>query len=89
LRRELRSAERFSDAAIIFGSVSLKTPRLRSSASLCSVTRCDQRFEEVLLAEVFLRTEPAFRADFLAGLFRVVLRAILRSAIINSLFEPK
>jgi hypothetical protein len=43
LRRELRSAERFRDAAIFFGSVSLKTPCFRSSASLSLVTRSDHR----------------------------------------------
>jgi hypothetical protein len=43
LRRLLRSAERLSDAAICFGSRKVNTPPLRSSASLVSVTRFDQR----------------------------------------------
>src|SRR5216684_3426346 len=43
LRRLLRSADRFSDAAIRLGSRDVKTPSSRVSASLCSVTRRDQR----------------------------------------------
>jgi hypothetical protein len=58
-----------SDAAIFFALVSLKTPRLRSSASLSRVTRCDQRFGAPLRAERF-------------AVFPVVL---LRGAIPNSL----
>src|ERR1700730_8989332 len=42
-RRVLVSAERFSAAAIRFGSRHVKTPGFRSSASLCSVTSCDPR----------------------------------------------
>jgi hypothetical protein len=53
LRRELRPAERFSEAAICFGSRNLKTPRRRSSASLSQVTRCDQRFGAVLRPRAF------------------------------------
>lgn len=79
LRRELRSAERLSEAAIFFGSVSLKTPCLRSSASLPWVTRCDQRFGDGFaadfLAEVSFRTVPGFWA-----LVRRVWRATLRAA---------
>jgi hypothetical protein len=60
LRRELCSAERFSEVAIFFGLVSVNTPRLRSSASLSFVTRCDQRFGAArfarLRALVFPRT---------------------------------
>jgi len=41
--RVLRSAERLSEAAIRFGSFKVKTPCLRSSASLSRVTRRDQR----------------------------------------------
>src|SRR3979490_2646446 len=43
LRRLLRSAERFNEAAIRLGSLEVKTPPSRVSASLCSVTSCDQR----------------------------------------------
>ena len=43
LRRWLRSAERFSDAAIFLGSFMAKTFCWRSSASLCLVTSLDQR----------------------------------------------
>src|SRR5215470_11474498 len=42
-RRELLSADRFKDAAIRLGSRDVKTPLSRLSASLCSVTCCDQR----------------------------------------------
>jgi hypothetical protein len=42
LRRWLRAAERFNDAAIRLGLLWLKTPRSRSSASLSLVTRADQ-----------------------------------------------
>ena len=43
LRRRLRSAERLSERAIARGSFKEKTPLSRSSASLVSVTCCDQR----------------------------------------------
>src|SRR3981189_2685227 len=43
LRRLLRSADRFNDAAICLGSFDVKTPLSSVSASLCSVTRRDQR----------------------------------------------
>jgi hypothetical protein len=55
LRRELRSAERLSEAAIRFGSRKVKTPRLRSRASLSFVTRCDHRFDEDRVAVAFRR----------------------------------
>lgn len=42
-RRLLLSADRFKDAAIRLGSRDVKTPLLRVSASLCSVTWRDQR----------------------------------------------
>jgi hypothetical protein len=97
LRRELRSAERLSDAAIFFGSVSLKTPCFRSSASLSRVTRCDQRFGDIFLGDGFLRAALALRAVVLAVFLRVVLRVaglrtrvFRRSAILYSLlFQPK
>jgi hypothetical protein len=97
LRRELRSAERLSEAAIFFGLVSLKTPCCRSSASLSRVTRCDQRFGEVFPAADFPRAKLDFRT--LAVFFRVAglrvgvlrARAVFRlAAIFNSmLFQPK
>jgi hypothetical protein len=43
LRRLLLSADRFSDAAIALGSLLVNTPLSSVSASLCSVTACDQR----------------------------------------------
>jgi hypothetical protein len=43
LRLRLRSAERFSDAAIALGSRQANTPGSRSSALLSRVTRADQR----------------------------------------------
>jgi hypothetical protein len=55
LRRELSSAERFRDAAIFFGSVSLKTPCFRSRASLSLVTRCDHRLGDAFLGDAFRR----------------------------------
>ena len=42
-RRELLSAERFSDRAIARGLCSLKTPASRSNALLVRVTRPDHR----------------------------------------------
>ena len=53
MRRELRSAERLSDAAIFFALVCLKTPCFRSSASLSCVTRCDQRFGDAFFGDDF------------------------------------
>jgi hypothetical protein len=38
LRRLLRSADRFNDAAIRLGSREVNTPLSKSSASLCLVT---------------------------------------------------
>ena len=94
MRRELCSAERFSEAAIRFGSRSVKTPCFRSSASLSLVTRCDQRFDDALLGDDFLRDELAFRAVVLAVFLRAVLRVaglraravFRRSAIFDSIF---
>jgi hypothetical protein len=87
-----------SEAAIRFGSRSVKTPCFRSSASLSRVTRCDQRFDEALLEDDFLRAELAFRAVVLPAFLLAVLRmAVLRAravflgaAIFDSiLFRPK
>lgn len=96
LRRELRSAERLSEAAIFFGSVSLKTPCFRSSASLSCVTRCDQRLGGDLVADDLVADDLAaddLAADLLAevlfcaepglrALVRLVLRLILRAAVL-------
>jgi hypothetical protein len=79
LRRELRSAERLSDAAIFFALVCLKTPCFRSSASLSCVTRCDQRFGDAFFGDDFLRAELAF----LAVVLRVRLPAALRVAALR------
>src|SRR3972149_2462701 len=46
LRRLLSSADRLSEAAISFGSLSVNTPVSRSSARECSVTACDQRWRD-------------------------------------------
>src|SRR5882724_1726578 len=43
LRRRLRSAERFNERAMARGLANENTPLSKSSASLVSVTRCDQR----------------------------------------------
>jgi hypothetical protein len=74
-RRELCSADRFSDAAIFFGSCNVNTPRLRSSASLSRLTRCDHRFgeavrlrEELRAGEVDRRFEADGASDLRAGL---------------------
>src|SRR5437588_1702412 len=46
LRRLLLSADRFSEAAICFGSFNVKTLFSRSSALLCLVTYPDQRLPD-------------------------------------------
>src|SRR4051812_21383274 len=53
LRRWLRIAERLSDRAMRFGSLQVKTPPSRSSASLSRVTRRDQRFAPRVEVAVF------------------------------------
>src|ERR1700754_1752222 len=58
LRRLLRSAERFNEAAIRLGSLDVNTPSSSVSASLCSVTSCDQRRRG--LADLVGRGEPRF-----------------------------
>jgi hypothetical protein len=68
-----------SDAAIFFALVCLKTPCFRSSASLSSVTRCDQRFGDAFFGDDFLRAELAF----LAVVLRVRLPAALRVAALR------
>jgi len=53
LRRRLCSAERLSDAAICLALGLVKTPLSSVSASLCSVTSCDQRLVAVLRMDCF------------------------------------
>ena len=68
MRRRLRSAERFSEAAIFFGSRPVKTRCWRSSASLSRVTRADQRRPprpDPRRAD--LRGEELLREDLLRG----------------------
>jgi hypothetical protein len=67
LRRLLRSADRFNDAAIRLGSRKVNTPRSSVSASLCSVTRRDQRPPSRVLAPAVRREGPVFLPR-LAGL---------------------
>ena len=70
LRRLLRSAERFNEAAIRLGSLDVNTPPSRVSASLCSVTARDQR-----------RRGLVVRRDAPGLLRRLVdLRVVLRAA---------
>ena len=79
-----RSAERFNEAAIRLGSFDVKIPPSSVSASLCSVTPCDQRRrlavavrrdEPGLLRRMFdLRAEPARRLD--AAAFLAMMRTI-------------
>src|SRR5215469_18642247 len=64
-RRELLSADRFKDAAIRLGSRDVKTPFLRVSASLCSVTCRDQRRPVRALRDEPLRRPGAFRPALL------------------------
>src|SRR5262249_59192098 len=73
LRLLLRSAERLREAAMRFGSLSVKTPRSRSSASLFWVTRCDQRRPVAALARL-----PLDRRAF----DRVVFRRAARLAMV-------
>ena len=77
LRRLLRSAERFNEAAIRLGSFEVKTPPLSVSASLCSVTSRDQRRRLVVAARFLprmldLRLGRARRLD--AAAFLAMMR---------------
>jgi hypothetical protein len=76
LRRELCSADCFNDAAIFLALVSLNTPPFRSSASLCPVTSCGQRFDD----DVAERPSAAV----LAGRLRAVLLVGLRVAVLRA-----
>src|SRR5262245_16348792 len=62
LRRLLRSADRFSEAAIALGSRLVNTPSSSVSASLCSVTACDQR-RALLPRLLAFRALPLRRVD--------------------------
>src|SRR5262245_1394932 len=78
-RRLLLSADRFNDAAIRLGSRNVKTPLSRVSASLCSVTCCDQR-----------RPVPAARRDepLCRGLRRLRPARLLEVAIFLAIAPP-
>src|SRR5262245_40442658 len=69
LRRLLRSADRFSEAAIALGSRLVNTPSSSVSASLCSVTACDQR-RALLPRLLAFRALPPRRFD--AVVFRAM-----------------
>src|SRR5215831_11426402 len=79
-RRLLLSADRFSDAAIRLGSRNVKTPLSRVSASLCSVTCCDQR-----------RPVPAARRDepLCRGLRRLRPAFPLEVAVFLAIAPPR
>src|SRR5271168_6186 len=66
LRRRLRSADAFSDLAILLGSFDLKMSRSRSRASLCSVTSADHLrswWRSVLMCVFPLRSYPTEHAQ--------------------------
>jgi hypothetical protein len=89
VRRELCSAERLSEASILLGSVSMKTPGFESSASLSWVTRRAKRLADDLpvafLAIDCLRAECA-----LPVVFAAVLPAVLSVEVLSApaLLEP-
>src|SRR5215831_18503844 len=79
-RRELRSADRFKDAAIRLGSREANTPLSRVSASLCSVTWRDHRRlvrERAERIDLLLRPRSAaVRPRLLRPFDEVAFRAI-------------
>src|SRR6266446_4753627 len=79
-RRRLLSADRFNDAAIRLGSRNVKTPLSRVSASLCSVTCCDQR-----------RPVPAARRDEprCRGLRHLRPAFLLEAAVFLTIAPPR
>src|SRR5262249_46392009 len=79
-RRLLLSADRFNDAAIRLGSRNVKTPLSRVSASLCSVTCCDQS-----------RPVPAARRDeqLRRGLRRLRPALLLEVAVFLTIAPPR
>jgi len=79
-RRLLLSADRFNDAAIRLGSRNVKTPLSRVSASLCSVTCCDQS-RPVSAAR---RDEPLRR-----GLRRLRPALLLEVAVFLTIAPPR
>jgi hypothetical protein len=80
LRRRLRSAERFNDAAMRFGSRLVKTPRSRSSTSLSRVTRADQRRpRDPLRVDLRRAVFRSDRRDELAADFRANVRVNFRT----------
>src|SRR5919106_4718465 len=83
LRRLLRSADRFSDRAILCGSLDLKTAFSRSSALLRLFTSADQRrpFAPPVLRAAVLRAVVLRRAELRAVLRAAVFRAELRPAL--------
>src|SRR5260370_39116128 len=68
LRRRLRSAERFSERAIRFGSSKVKTRGSKASALLSFVTFCDQRFCFLVAIAIFFETDPLSPLAFVRGL---------------------
>ena len=88
LRRSLVSEDRFSDLAIAWALLSLKTPDRRSIASLCAITRADPLADAVLLADVVLRPQAVFPRGLLKlarGAFSPFAVADLRFAAIQLL----
>src|SRR6266571_6742152 len=84
LRRRLRSAERFSDRAMLRGSSREKTPRSRSRALLFAVTRWDQRLRApaaMLCLFPILQNESDLHNHF-------VLRDLLGSDLDFLFFDP-
>ena len=91
LRRLLRSAERFNEAAIRLGSFDVKTPPSSVSASLCSVTSCDQRRRLAVAVRPdepgFLRRTLDLRADPARRLDEAVFLAMMRTCWMNFVSE--
>ena len=92
LRRLLRSAERFNEAVIRLGSFDVKTPPSSVSASLCSVTSCDQR-RRLAVAAVrrgetgFLRRMLDLRAGPARRLDAAAFLAMMRTCWMNFVSE--
>lgn len=84
LRRWLRSAERFTDAAIACGLDFLNTSGSRVIASLCAVTSADQRrlvFPEVRRGARFVRVEVEERRVVEARRLPPVPELLVRFAV--------
>src|SRR5215813_10733941 len=83
LRRRLRSADRFKDAAMRLGSRDANTPLSSVSASLCSVTWRDQRRpvrERAERVDLRLRPRSAVRRARLLRPFDEVAFCAMTSA---------